>query len=71
MFGQCAEQWGLQEINFSFDGHEPARTRNLVKLSGSELAQGEVSDAYLSAQMHRAIPARRCSARCSSPSGTR
>ena len=56
LFGQCAEQWGLQEINFSFDGHEPARTRNLVKLSGSELAQGEVSDAYLSAQMHRSYP---------------
>lgn len=56
MFGQCAEQWGLHEINFSFDGHEPARTKNIVRLSGSELAQGEVSDAYLSAQMHRQYP---------------
>jgi hypothetical protein len=57
VFGQCAEQWGLHEINFSFDGHEPARIKNIIKLSGSELAQGEVSDAYLSAQMHRKYPA--------------
>ena len=57
IFGQCAEQWGLHEINFSFDGHEPARIKNIIKLSGSELAQGEVSDAYLSAQMHRNYPA--------------
>ena len=56
LFGQCAEQWNLEEINFSFDGHEPVRTKGLVKLSSSDLAQGEVSDAYLSAQMHRSYP---------------
>ena len=28
-FGACAEQFGIEEVNFSFDGHKPARTRGL------------------------------------------
>lgn len=28
-FGACAEQFGIKEVNFSFDGHKPARTRGL------------------------------------------
>jgi len=57
LFGQCAEQWGIHEINYSFEGHEPARSQNLVRLTESELTQGEVSDVYLKAQMHRKYPA--------------
>ena len=28
-FGSCAESFGVEEVNFSFDGHKPARTRGL------------------------------------------
>lgn len=55
-FGECAEAWGMQEINFSFEGHQTVRTRGLVKLSCSELAQGHVSDVYIRAKMHRTYP---------------
>lgn len=56
VFGECAEKWGLQEINFSFEGHQTARTRGLVTLSCNELAQGHVSDVYINAKMHRTYP---------------
>lgn len=56
VFGQCAEQWGIQEVNYSFEGHESTRARNMVRLTESDLAQGEVSDIYLKAQMHRKYP---------------
>ena len=55
-FGCCAETWGLQETTFSFAGHDPVRTRGLVQLQPEDLEQGRVSDAYLSAQMHRSYP---------------
>ncbi len=56
LFGQCAEEWGLQETNYTFDGHQPARTRGLVRLSDTELEQGHVSEVYLNATMHRTYP---------------
>jgi KaiC/GvpD/RAD55 family RecA-like ATPase len=56
-FGRCAEQWGLMELNFSFDGRTPRRTRGLVRLSDEELAQGAVSQVYMEAHMHRRYPA--------------
>jgi hypothetical protein len=56
-FGACAERWGLQEVNFTFDGRGPiARRRGLVKLSEDELRLGDVSGAYLRAHMHRSYP---------------
>ncbi len=55
-FGACAEAWGLQEINFSFAGRSTARSRGVVELSDAELHQGEVSTAYLEAQLHRKFP---------------
>lgn len=55
-FGQCAEQWGVREENYTFAGHKPARTRGLVVLSDAELEQGHVSPVYLKAQMHRSYP---------------
>jgi KaiC/GvpD/RAD55 family RecA-like ATPase len=55
-FGACAEEWGLREQNFSFGGREVARTRGLVELTEAELHQGEVSDAYLRARLHRQFP---------------
>lgn len=55
-FGACAESFGIEEVNFSFDGHKPARTRGLRVLNHEELAAGEVSLAYVSRLMHRRYP---------------
>ncbi|MBT8494670.1 MAG: hypothetical protein KJO07_16565 [Deltaproteobacteria bacterium] len=56
VFGQCAETWGLTELNFTFEGHAPKRQRGLVRLSEGELEQGAVSSVYLEAHMHRSYP---------------
>jgi hypothetical protein len=55
-FGTCAETFGIEEVNFSFDGHKPARTRGLRVLNHEELAAGEVSLAYVSKLMNRRYP---------------
>lgn len=52
-FGECAQEWGLTELNYSFKGRETARKRGLVLLSNTELKQGAVSKSYLESQMHR------------------
>jgi hypothetical protein len=56
VFGECAEAWGLAELNFSFAGREPRRRRGLVQLSEQELAQGAVSARYVQAHLHRDLP---------------
>jgi hypothetical protein len=55
-FGECAERWGLMELNFSFEGRTPKRTRGLVRLTKEELAEGAVSGVYIEAHMHRRYP---------------
>jgi len=55
-FGAGAESFGVEEVNFSFDGHKPARTRGLRVLNHEELAAGEVSLAYVSRLMNRRYP---------------
>jgi hypothetical protein len=55
-FGACAESFGIEEVNFSFDGHKPARVRGLRVLNHEELASGEVSLAYVSKLMNRRYP---------------
>ena len=55
-FGSCAESFGIEEVNFSFDGHKPARSRGLRVLNHEELAAGEVSLAYVSKLMNRRYP---------------
>ena len=55
-FGRCAEVWGLTELNFTFEGRDPERSRGLVHLTEEELAQGAVSQVYLQAKMHRTYP---------------
>lgn len=52
-FGECAENWGVAERNFSFDGHEQARTANRVVLDEAELAKGGVSLVYVANRLHR------------------
>ncbi len=55
-FGECAEKWGLAELNFSFEGRETARSRGIVELTAEELEEGHVSPVYLQAHMHREYP---------------
>jgi hypothetical protein len=55
-FGRAAERLGVEEVNFSFDGHKPARTRGLRVLNHEELRLGDVSLAYVSRLMHRRYP---------------
>jgi len=52
-FGACAEKRGIDEVNFTFDGHEIARKRGVRVLNHEELQAGDVSLAYLSRLMHR------------------
>lgn len=56
LFGKQAEKYGLQEETYSFEGHDPVRTRGLVLLSDAELEQGHVSNAYIRSHMHRTYP---------------
>jgi hypothetical protein len=55
-FGTAAERFGIEEVNFSFDGHAPARMRGLRVLNHEELLSGDVSLAYVSRLMHRRYP---------------
>lgn len=55
-FGTCAGEWGLMELNFSFEGRKPKRTRGLVTLTSEELEEGAVNRVYVEAHMHRQYP---------------
>jgi hypothetical protein len=55
-FGACAERFGIEEVNFSFDGHRPVRSRGLRILNHEELYAGEVSLAYVARLMNRRYP---------------
>ena len=52
-FGAAAERHGLQEVNFTFEGHRTLRTRGLRVLSNDELKQGDVSLEYVAKLMNR------------------
>jgi hypothetical protein len=52
-FGMAAERRGIEEVNFTFAGHNDARQRGIRVLTSEELAQGDVSLAYVSKLMHR------------------
>ena len=52
-FGKLAESWGIQEVNFSFEGHNTERTRGVKVLSPQELDRGDVSMEIVSARMGR------------------
>ena len=55
-FGAAAERYGIEEVNFTFDGHQIERTRGVRTLSHAELRHGDVSLAYVSKLMHRHYP---------------
>ncbi len=52
-FGKLAEEYGINEVNFSFDGHQMERTRGTVTLSSEELAEGDVSMEIVSKRLGR------------------
>ena len=52
-FGACAERHGIEEVNFTFEGHRIVRRRGVRVLNHEELLAGDVSLAYVSRLMHR------------------
>jgi hypothetical protein len=52
-FGRLAESWGMQEVNFSFEGHAVERSRGIRELDPEELDKGNVSMEIVSARMGR------------------
>src|SRR5262245_61372471 len=55
-FGAAAERHGLEEVNFTFEGHVIERVRGVRTLSHAELRQGDVSLAYVSKLLRRRFP---------------
>jgi hypothetical protein len=52
-FGACAERHGVEEVNFTFDGHNIDRHRGVRVLNHEELLNGDVSLEYVSRLMRR------------------
>src|SRR5689334_18440307 len=52
-FGAAAERHGIEEVNFTFDGHNDSRRRGVRVLTHEELKQGDVSLTYVSRLMNR------------------
>src|SRR2546428_7467662 len=52
-FGGSAERRGIEEVDFTFEGHPIARQRGVRVLNHEELQAGDVSLAYVSRLMHR------------------
>jgi hypothetical protein len=52
-FGRQAEQFGVQEVNYTFDGHKPARERGLRMLTPEALKKGDISMEIVSLRMNR------------------
>jgi hypothetical protein len=55
-FGAAAERRGIDEVNFTFEGHKDARSRGIRVLTHEELKHGDVSLTYVSNLMHRRYP---------------
>ncbi|MBQ9537246.1 MAG: hypothetical protein IJU79_05595 [Desulfovibrionaceae bacterium] len=52
-FGSLSETWGIEEVNYSFDGHQIERKRGVRVLTSEELAGKDVSLTYVSKLLHR------------------
>jgi len=52
-FGKLAERWGINEVNFAFEGHRCERTRGVRMLDKTELARGDISMEIVSSRMGR------------------
>lgn len=55
-FGSLAESWGIEEVNFSFEGHQMERSRGARMLTSEELERKDVSLTYVSRLMNREYP---------------
>ncbi len=52
-FGEQAQAHGINEINFSFEGHTCSRDKNITILSDAELKKGDISMEIVSERMGR------------------
>lgn len=52
-FGTNAERFGIEEVNFTFEGHDIVRQRGVRVLNHDELKNGDVSLEYVSKLMNR------------------
>ena len=52
-FGKLAEAWGINEVNFVYEGHNAERTRGLKVLTGEDLKRGDISMEIVSMRMNR------------------
>jgi hypothetical protein len=52
-FGAAAERHGVEEVNFTFDGHRIERHRGVRVLNHEELQSGDVSLEYVARLLHR------------------
>jgi hypothetical protein len=52
-FGRYAERFGIEEVNFTFEGHRMDRQRGIRMLNHEELQNGDVSLEYVSRLMNR------------------
>ena len=52
-FGACAERHGVEEVNFTFEGHKIVRHRGVRVLNHEELQNGDVSLEYVSRLVQR------------------
>jgi hypothetical protein len=55
-FGAAAERLGIEEVNFTFEGHKIERNRGVRTLTHTELKHGDVSLEYVSKLMNRHFP---------------
>jgi hypothetical protein len=53
LFGELAEKYGLEEVNYSFENHQTERTRGVRILTTEELQLKDVSMTYVSKLMTR------------------
>lgn len=55
-FGACAEEWGVQEVNYTFEGHRLLeRQRGVVVLDEIELRKGDFSLQYVARRLDRVL----------------
>lgn len=52
-FGKTAESLGIEEVNYTFEGHIIERTRGIRVLNHDELKNGDVSLEYVSKLLNR------------------
>ncbi len=52
-FGKNAEAWGVNEVNFSYKGHQMERFKDVRVLSEEELKQGDISMTIVSKRLGR------------------